>query len=93
MIVTLIGQLFHPGHHLVAVRQDIVEGRRAVAADHRRPGGHAQRHATPGAFHVIGAIAIFRQAILGIGGFMACGHDPVLQGQILERIRLEQRVL
>ena len=92
MIVALIGELFHPGHHLVAIRQDVVEGRRAVAADHCRSGGHGQGHTTARALDVIGAIAIFRQAILGIGGFMACGHDPVFQRQMLERIGLEQRV-
>ena len=92
VLVAFLGELGHPGHDLVLPCQDVVEGRRAVARDQRRTGGHGHGHAAPGAFHVIGAVAVPRQPVLGIGGFMRGGHDPVLQRQVLELIGLEQRI-
>ena len=91
-VVAFIGQRLHPAHHFVLVGQDIVEHRRAVAADSGGPGGHRQRHTRLGAFHVIGAVAVLWHAIDRIGRFMAGGHDPVAQRQVFQLKGLQQRI-
>ena len=88
LFVAIIGDFAHPAHHLVLVGQHIVEHRRAVARHRCRPRRHGQRHARLGPFDVIGAVAVFGHAILGVGGFVAGGHDPVFQGQVFQLIGL-----
>ena len=43
-------------------------------------------------FGMIGDVASLGHAVLGIGWLMRGRHDPVLQGQVLEPIWLEQRI-
>ena len=93
MFVALVRQGLHPAHDLVLPRQNVVEHRRTVAGDARRPRRHRQRHARPRPFHVIGAIAILGHPVLGIGRLVTRNHQPVLQRQVFELIGLEKRVV
>ena len=89
VLVAGVRQVFHPGDDFIFEREDVVEYRRAVARDGRRPGGHRQRHAGLGTFHVVRAIALLRHALLRIRRFMRRRHDPVLEGQVLQLKRLQ----
>ena len=88
-----VGQVAHPGHHLVLVGQDVVEDRRAVARDGGRAGGHGQGNTGFGALHMVGAVAGFGQAVFGIGRLVRAGHDAVAQPQVLELKGLQQGVV
>ena len=87
-----IGQFAHPAHHFVLVGKDIVEHRRAVAADRGGTRRHRQRHTRPCTHLVISAVALFRHPVFGIGGLVTGCHHPVLQGQMLQPIRLQKRI-
>ena len=60
-----------------------------TAAD---PCSHGEGNARFCALCVVGAVAIFWHAVFGIGGFMAGGHDPVLQREMFELVGLKQRI-
>ena len=81
-----------PRHDRVVPGMEIAEGGRAVARDQRRTGRHRQRDAALRLFGVIEAIPFLGQAVLGIGGLMRRRHQPVLEGQVPERIGLEKRI-
>ena len=93
VLVAGVGQVAHPGHHLVLVGQDVVEHRRAVARDGGRAGGHGQGNTGFGALHMVGAVAGFGQAVFGIGRLVRAGHDAVAQPQVLELKGLQQGVV
>ena len=93
MLVAGVGELPDPGHDLVLVGEDIVEGRRAVARDRRRTRRHRQRNAGFGPLDVIGAVALLRHAVFRIGRLMRGRHDPVAQRQMLELVGLKQRIV
>ncbi len=93
MLVAGIGDLAQPRHDLVSIDMEIAECRRTVARDDRRAGGHGQRHAALGLFSMVEPVALFRHAIFRIGRLMARRHDPVLQGQVLEPVWTQQRIV
>ncbi len=93
VLVAGVGQVLHPADHFVLVGQDVVEGRRAVARDDGRPSRHGQRHTAARPLLMVGSIAPLRHPVLGIGRLVAGDHQPVLQRQMLERVRLQQRVV
>ena len=93
LFVAVVGQPLHPADHFVLVGEDIVEDRRAVLGHRRRSGGHGQRHACLGPFQMVKPVAVLGHPVLGVGRFVACRHDPVLQRQMLQLIGLQQRVV
>ncbi len=92
MLVAGIGQVPHPGHDLVLEGEDIVEHRRAVPGCRGGASRHGQGNAALGARRMIGAVARLRHAVLRVGRFMSRCHDPVPQGEVLDRIGLQQRI-
>lgn len=93
MFVDRIRQVANPRHDLVLVGKDVVEHRRTVQRHRRRPGGHAHGNPGLGPRRVIGGITLLRHSVFGIGRFMAGGHDPVAQGQMLDLVGLQERVV
>jgi len=85
-----VGELAHPGHHLVFVGQDVVEHRRAVARDRRRACRHGQRDAGLGTLHVVGTVLGFGHAVFGVRRFVGADHQAVFEPQVLELEGLQQ---
>ena len=92
MLVALVDELLQPRHDLVLPSQKVAEGGRRVATDDGRPGGHRQRHAALRPLHMVGAVAVLRHPVLVVVRLVGRDHQPVLQRQMLEPERLEQRV-
>ena len=92
VLVALVGERLHPADDLVLPGEDVVEHRRAVAGDRGRARRHRHRDAGPGALDVVGAVALLRHPVLGIGRLVAGDHQPVLQRQVLEPVGLEERI-
>ena len=93
VLMTGIRQLAEPRHHLIAIRQDVVEHRRAVLRHRGGARRHGQGDAGTRTLLVIGAITRLGHAIFRIGRLVGGHHQAILEGQMLERERREQRVL
>ena len=92
MLVALIGELPEPRYDFVLVCEEVPEGRRRIRRYDRLTGGHGKRYAALGFLDMIEPIAILRHPILMIVRLMRGRHDSILQCQMLELVRLEQRV-
>ncbi|MNT85905.1 hypothetical protein D3C72_2261270 [compost metagenome] len=91
--MALVGEVFHPADHLVLVGQHVVEHRRAVAGDRGGTGGHGHGYAGLGALDMVGTVQLLGHAVFGVGRFVGGGDDAVAQGEVLELVRLKQRVI
>ncbi len=93
MLVAVVGQAFQPRHDLVAVGMQVAEGGRRIGRNDRRAGGHRQRHAALGALDVVEAVAVLGQAVFRVRRLVRGQHDAVLQPQVLQLERLQQRIV
>ena len=92
-LVAVIGQPLHPGHHLILVGEYVVENRRRVFRHGSRPSRHRQRDTCLCPLQMVQPVAILRHPVLGIGGFVAGGHDPVAQRQVPQLVGLEEGIM
>ena len=93
VLVTVIGQLTHPGHYFILIGEDVVEHRRAVLGHRRGSGSHGQAKACLGALDVVGTVECLGHPILRISRLMGCHHQPVFQGEMFELEGLQQRIV
>ena len=93
VFVAGVGQVLEPGNDLVAVGQDIVEHRWAVARDGGRAGRHGECNTGLGALHMVGPVTLLGHAVLRVRRLVRRGHDAVFQAQVLELVGLQQRIV
>ena len=79
----LVDQRLQPADRLVPVKQNVAERLRTVRRNHRRAADHRQADAALGFLDVIGAIALLRHPVVGVGGFMRGGHQTISDRQRL----------
>ena len=89
VLVHLVGELLQPADDLVLVEQNVAESLRTVGRDDRGAADHRQADAALGLLDVIGAIALLRQAIMGIGRLVRARHQTIADRQMFERERLQ----
>ena len=88
-----VGHFPDPRNDFILVGQEVVEDGRAVFRHGGRARRHRQRHAAPGPFDGIGAVAPFRHAVFRVGGFVGGDDDAVAQRQMLELIGLKKGIV
>src|SRR5882724_9489054 len=92
VLMARIDEVPHPGNDLVFECEDVVEYGWAIEGNRRRSGRHRQRNTTLRALDMISTVPLLRHALLSIGGFVRGRHDPIFEDEMLEPIRLEQRI-
>ena len=92
VVVALVAERLQPVDGLVAEELDVAERLRAVGRHHGGAADHGEADATLGLFHVVEAVAVLRQAAFGVGRLVRGRDHPVLQRQMLELVRLKQRI-
>ncbi|MND62399.1 hypothetical protein D3C80_536830 [compost metagenome] len=88
-----VGHFPNPRNDFILVGQEIVENGRAVFRHGGRARRHRQRHAASGPLDSIGAVAPFRHAVFGVGGFVGGDDDAVAQRQMFELIGLKKGIV
>ena len=93
VLVHGVDELADPRHDRIVVGVEVAEGRRAVLGNECRSGRHRQRQPATRLLDVVAAVALGRHAVLRVRRLVRRRHDPVLQPQVPQRERLEQRVI
>ena len=80
------------GHDRVVVGVEVAERRRAVLGDEGRAGRHRQRQTALRLLGVVPPVPLARHAVLGVRRLVGRRHHSVLQPEVLELERFEQRI-
>ena len=86
------GELLQDRHHAVVTKIDLAERRRTVGGDTGGTAEHGERQTALGLLLMVELVALPRQSVLDIVGRVRRAHHPVLEGQVLQPERLQQRV-
>ena len=93
VLVHLVGEPADPGDDLVLVGVQVAERRRAVLGHHGRAGGHRHADAALRLLDVVEPVAVGGHAALRVRGLVRRREHPVAQREVLQRVRLQQRIV
>jgi len=92
VFVAGIGEPLQWRDDLVLPGLHVGKGLGGIARDDGGTGDHGHGDAAARLLDVVAQVAIARQAVLGVTGLVRGRHDPVLQSEVLQLVRLQQRI-